>query len=134
MKDGMPAPSLEGIVEADETYAPESFKGNHSSDGFRMPRRSRSRGKQVGIRGVSHQQVSIVCGTDRSNKSTMKITGRGRINEIDLSTALTGVLNDTNVLVTDKHPSYHVPQLSFKSLYLLKVDINLVLFCVPNKK
>lgn len=55
MKDSMPAPSLEGIVEADETYVPESFKGNHSGDGFRTPRRSRSRGKQVSVRGISRQ-------------------------------------------------------------------------------
>lgn len=106
IKASMPEITLEGIVEADETYVPESFKGNHTGDGFKIPRRSRSRGKEVSLRGISRQQVSIVCATDRSNNATMKITGRGRINETDLTEAFDGVLASNATLCTDKHPSY----------------------------
>lgn len=123
MKDATPARSLEGIVEADETYVAESFKGNHNGDGFDMPRRSRSRGKQVSLRGISHQQVSIVCATDRSNNATMKITGRGRINETDLTQAFDGVLADNATLCTDKHSSYRAYARE-NNITLKQVDTN----------
>lgn len=39
--------TLEGIVEMDEIFFAESFKGNHLKSGFVMPRTSRKRGKEV---------------------------------------------------------------------------------------
>ena len=119
----MPEAALEGIVEADETYVPESFKGNHTGDGFKMPRRSRSRDKEVSLRGISRQQVSIVCATDRSNNATMKITGRGRINENDLIQAFDGVLASNATLCTDKHPSYRAYARE-NNITLKQVDTN----------
>ena len=38
--------------ELDETYFPESFKGNHSKGSFTLPRKARHRGKQVHRRGL----------------------------------------------------------------------------------
>ncbi len=37
--------NISGIVEMDETYLPESFKGNHKKSGFKMSRAPRKRGK-----------------------------------------------------------------------------------------
>ncbi|HHV60536.1 MAG TPA: IS1595 family transposase [Clostridiaceae bacterium] len=51
--------SVEGIVEMDETFVAESFKGNHRRSGFQMPRPSRKRGGGVSLRGISREQVCI---------------------------------------------------------------------------
>ena len=46
---------LDGIVEADETYFKQSFKGNHKkSKTFVMPRKSHSRGGKSKKRGLSN--------------------------------------------------------------------------------
>ena len=55
---------LEGIVEMDETYIAEPFKGNHAKSGFAMPRPSRKRGKEVTKRGISSEQICVLTGLD----------------------------------------------------------------------
>ena len=50
---------LEGVIEMDETYFAESFKGNHVKSGFTMPRPSRKRGGEVKKRGISSEQVCL---------------------------------------------------------------------------
>ncbi len=51
---------LEGVIEMDETFFAESFKGNHKKSGFQMPRPSRKRGKEVTKRGISSEQVCVL--------------------------------------------------------------------------
>ena len=46
--------------ELDETYFPESFKGNHAKGSFTMPRPSRHRGKQVHRRGLSRERICVM--------------------------------------------------------------------------
>ena len=50
--------------ELDETYFPESFKGNHTKGSFTMPRASRHRGKQVHKRGLSREQLCVMTGVN----------------------------------------------------------------------
>ena len=54
---------FEGIVEVDECFIKESFKGNHSkSTTFVMPRNPRKRGKGKNDkkkRGISKEQICI---------------------------------------------------------------------------
>ena len=54
---------VEGIVEVDECFIKESFKGNHSkSTTFVMPRNPRKRGKGKNDkkkRGISKEQICI---------------------------------------------------------------------------
>ena len=57
---------VDGIVEMDETFVAESFKGNHKKSGFEMPRPARKRGKQVKKRGISNEQVCIATAIDRN--------------------------------------------------------------------
>lgn len=47
--------TVEGIVELDETFLPESFKGNHRKSGFVMLCLSRHRGDEVKKRGISSE-------------------------------------------------------------------------------
>ena len=57
---------VDGIVEMDETFVAESFKGNHKKSGFKMPRPTRKRGKRVKKCGISNEQVCIATAIDRS--------------------------------------------------------------------
>lgn len=97
---------LTGIVEADETYLPDSYKGNHTRSTFSLPRDARKRGQENSVRGISNEQVSIVCMTDRSRHCYLDVACRGRINQRNLETVFSGRLARDAVLCTDKHPSY----------------------------
>ena len=58
---------VDGIVEIDETFIAEFFKGNHNKSGFEMPRPARKRGKKVKKRGISNEQVCIATAIDRND-------------------------------------------------------------------
>lgn len=49
--------TLDGIIEADETFFAISYKGNHSkSKTFAMPRKAHKRGHSTHIRGLSQER------------------------------------------------------------------------------
>lgn len=50
---------LDGVVEADETFMPLSFKGHHKN--FNLPRLSKRRGSPASMRGLSKEQVCVSC-------------------------------------------------------------------------
>ena len=59
---------LSGIVEADETFFLESFKGNPSkSKHFSMPRPSRKHGGKAAFRGISNEQICVLFAMDRNS-------------------------------------------------------------------
>jgi hypothetical protein len=53
---------LSGIVEADETFILESFKGKRSD----LPRTARKRGGKAGKRGLSVEQIPVMVARDRN--------------------------------------------------------------------
>lgn len=53
---------LSGIVEADETFILESFKGKRND----LPRTSRKRGGKASKRGLSAEQIPVMVARDRS--------------------------------------------------------------------
>ena len=53
---------LSGIVEADETFILESFKGKRSG----LPRASRKRGGKASKRGLSAEQIPVMVARDRT--------------------------------------------------------------------
>ena len=55
---------VEGVIERDEIYFAESFKGNHVRSGFKMPCPSHKRGKEVTKRGISSEQICVLTGLD----------------------------------------------------------------------
>lgn len=68
--------SVGGVIEVDEALFRESFKGNHKkSSTFTMPRKSHKRGVKDSFssktekrkRGISKEQVCILCTMDRFN-------------------------------------------------------------------
>ncbi len=54
--------SLSGIVEADETFILESFKGKRRG----LPRAARKRGGKAGKRGLSAEQIPVMVARDRT--------------------------------------------------------------------
>jgi len=97
---------LEGIVEADETFFPLSYKGNHKKSSFIMPREVHKRGKSIHTRGLSYQQVCVPCAIDRIGHSISKIATLGRIKTKDLHSIYDGKIMPDSTLCTDKMNSY----------------------------
>ena len=65
--------------ELDETYFPESFKGNHRRGSFELPRRAHHRGRQRRKRGLSKEQICIMSGVNDSGESFLDMAGRGSL-------------------------------------------------------
>lgn len=98
--------SVEGIVEMDETFVAESFKGNHRKSGFHMPRDARKRGKEVKKRGISNEQVCIATAIDRNGDLIMEMVCKGRIRYTDLERLYNDHINSEAIICTDSHKSY----------------------------
>jgi transposase-like protein len=58
--------SLAGLVEADETFILESFKGKRTD----LPRKSRARGGKASKRGLSAEQIPVIVARDRTGATT----------------------------------------------------------------
>ena len=84
---------LKGVIEADETFLPESFKGKRELD-----RPARKRG------GGRIQQVPILIALDRSGAITHQVLERNTRENIQA--ALTPLLGEGSVLCTDGNQSY----------------------------
>ncbi len=91
--------NLEGIIEMDETFFAESFKGNRKkSKTFIMPRKSRKRGKEIKLRGISHEQVCVT--------SFWICVCMGRISSADLKRAYNDKIDSQSIICSDSHKSY----------------------------
>ena len=96
-----------GIVEVDETYFAESFKGNHNkSSTFKMPRKSRKRGKQSNVRGISNELVCVVCAIDRVGNIFAELACKGMVKTSNLERMFNDSIEEDSILCTDSHPSY----------------------------
>ncbi|PEB39437.1 IS1595-like element ISBth19 family transposase [Bacillus pseudomycoides] len=95
--------SVEGVIEADEVFFAESFKGTKPS---KMPRKSRKRGKQIKKRGISNEQVCIATAIDRQGNLIMELLCRGRMTHQELERLYDGRVGDNPIFCTDSHKSY----------------------------
>ena len=92
--------------ELDETYFPESFKGNHAKGSFTMPRPSRHRGKQVHRRGLSRERICAMTGVNDSNETFLEVTGRGALSRERAMDAPRGRIAAGSVVATDRAAAY----------------------------
>lgn len=104
MPDKNKPTSFTGIIEADEAFLPESFKGKRQ-----MPRKSRKRG------GGKVPLVPILISYQRGDRYTYEVMDRNT--KVNLSNAITPLLTEGCCLCTDGN-------LSYKSI-VEKLDINL---------
>ena len=86
---------LSGIVEADETFILESFKGKRSD----LPRPARKRGGKAAKRGLSAEQIPVLVARDRSGATTDAVLPK--LNRTSITAALGGVVTPDNQLCCD---------------------------------
>lgn len=92
---------LAGIVESDETYFQLSYKGQKRG----LPGEARKRGGKASKRGLSNEQVCVVCGTDRQGNVRSKVSNLGKVSANDLSRVYIGNVQDDAIFCTDSEKS-----------------------------
>lgn len=98
---------LNGIVEADETFFAVSYKGNHKhSKYFTMPRKSRHRGSSIHTRGLSKEQVCVLCAVNRNGLSYAKVGKLGKVSKMCLEIVFNNRIKENSTLCTDKEKAY----------------------------
>ena len=112
---------LSGIIQSDETYIQDNYKGNYLAaknlekpvDTERLPAYEENRmsgychnrGKTTHTRGLSKQKVCVPCAIDDQGRALAKAAGKGMVQLNFLDYALSANLTSTVVLVTDKTPA-----------------------------
>jgi hypothetical protein len=86
---------LSGIVEADETFILESFKGRRSD----LPRPARKRGGKATKRGLSAEQIPVLVARDRQGATTDAVLPK--LSRAAVTAALGGVVRPDNQLCCD---------------------------------
>ena len=86
---------LKGIVEADETYILESFKGKRSG----LPRPAHKRGGMAKKRGLSAEQIPVLVARDRTGQTTDAVLAKR--DRASVTAALGGVVTPDNQLCCD---------------------------------
>ena len=86
---------LNGIVEADETFILESFKGRRSD----LPRRARKRGGRASKCGLSAEQIPVLIARDRDGRTTDAVLPK--LDRASVTAALAGAVTADNQLCCD---------------------------------
>ena len=92
---------LGGIVEADETFFPLSYKG-----GYPAGRKSHKRGGATSKRGISREKVCVSCAIDRNNRAVSKVATLGKVTIKSLHAVLNRRISKRAILCTDKEVAY----------------------------
>lgn len=108
--------SVEGIFEADDTFFRESFKGHHTENSkFKMPRKAYKRGvkadpnvpaKEKKKRGLSKDQISVMCAIDRSGNIISEPIGRGKISAAAIGKLFENKIEDNSIACADSCRSF----------------------------
>ena len=93
--------TLAGVVEADETYFLESFKGQRQG----LPRKAKKRGTPAVQRGLSKEQIPVLVARERANAATLTTVLPSRKSK-DITAALAPKLTSDTVLMTDGATAY----------------------------
>jgi transposase-like protein len=101
--EGTSAERLSGVVEADETFVLESFKGR-PADRKRRGRPARRRGGKAARRGRSREQIQVMVARDRAGGTHASVWPR--LTRGGLQKVLSPVLDPESVLVSDGNTSY----------------------------
>ena len=86
---------LDGIVEADETFILESFKGRRTG----LPRPSRERGGKPKKTGLSAEQIPVLVARDRSGATLDGVLAK--LSRAEVTAVLGGVVTSANQLCCD---------------------------------
>ena len=94
---------VDGLIEADEVFFAESFKGTKT---INMPRESHKRGKSIKKRGISKEQICIATALDRQGNLIIEPLCKGRMTYKELKNLYKGHIGENSILCTDSHKSY----------------------------
>lgn len=94
---------LTGVVEADETFFIESFKGQRKG----LPRPAKVRGTKAVKPGLSKEQIPVLVARDRSSGATLSAVIASRKAK-DIGEKLSPVLSDDCLLCSDGYKAYGV--------------------------
>ena len=94
--------TLQGVVEADETFFLESFKGQRKLPKGRAPKK---RGTPAKLRGLSKEQIPVLVARDRTNSAMVSAVLPSRKGK-DISAVLSHKLTRDVVLITDGATAY----------------------------
>ena len=86
---------LSGLVEADETFILESFKGKRAD----LPRKPRKRGGKASKRGLSAEQIPVIVARDRSGATIDAVLPR--LDAASITAALGGAITRPAELCCD---------------------------------
>ena len=87
---------VDGLIEADEVFFAESFKGIKT---INMPRESHKR-------GISKEQICIATALDRQGNLIIEPLCKGRMTYKELENLYKGHIGENSILCTDSHKSY----------------------------
>lgn len=93
---------LSALIEADETYVPESQKGVKV-----MHREPRLHGEGASKRGISKEQLCVCVATDRDYHVVARSVNRARPSSVDIELALEAHIDDSSVIMCDGAQSYN---------------------------
>lgn len=98
---------LTGIVEADETFVPVSYKGGGKAFmNGEVGREPRSRGGESHTRGLSDELVCVPCAIDRKGNAVSRIAKLGKCSTQAVQGVLGGHVHQGATLCTDEDSSY----------------------------
>ena len=93
--------TLKGIVESDETFFKESFKGREVLD-----RKSKKRGGRDSKRGISNLKIAVVVAQDRNGQVIAKKAGTGRVRAEEIDAVIGNYIDPSSLLCTDTASNY----------------------------
>ncbi len=88
--------------ELDETFFPESFKGNYSKGSFNLPRKARPRGEQFHKCDFSRERICVIMGIFDTNATFFDVLGRSVVSRNRAEKALRGRIGAGTVVATVK--------------------------------
>jgi hypothetical protein len=86
---------LSGIVEADETFILESFKGRRTA----LPRAARKRGGKPKKTGLSAEQIPVLVARDRTGATMEGVLAK--LDRVSVAAVLAGVVTAANQICCD---------------------------------
>lgn len=92
---------LYGIIESDETFFRESFKGRRITH-----RKPKKRGEKDEKRGISNQKIAVIVAQDRNNNIIAKMAGRGRVKAEEIDAVIGEHISPPSLLCTDTATNY----------------------------
>ncbi len=92
---------LKGIVESDETFFKESFKGRKVKG-----REPKERGGRDPKRGISGLKIAVVVAQDRNGQVVVQKAGRGRVRAEEIDAVIGEYIDPSALLCTDTATNY----------------------------